>query len=74
MSQVLVLELLLLFHRERLEHEVRQVKEEVERVEQELVSLRKENRKTLYVSVLIFSLFAGLYYIFTSSNWPLASH
>ena len=69
-----MLELLLLLLRERLEREVREVREEVEIVEQELVSLRKENKRTLYVSVLIFSLFAGLYYLFTSSNWPLASH
>ena len=60
-------------HRERLEREVREVREETERVEQELVSLRKENRRTLYVSVLIFSLLAGAYYLFTSSPWPLTA-
>ena len=54
-------------HRERLEREVREVSEEVVTAEEQLVSLRKENRRTMWVSVLIFSVLAALYYLISYS-------
>lgn len=53
--------------RERLEQEEEEVVEEVARMEEQLLSLRKENRRTMWVSVFIFSLLAALYYLFTST-------
>ena len=44
---------------------MRHVKEEVEVAEKQLVSLRRENRKTMLVSVFIFALLIALYYLFT---------
>ena len=51
--------------REQLEQEVREVREEVEVAEKQLVSLRRENRKTMLVSVFIFALLIAVYYLFT---------
>ena len=46
---------------------MREVGEEVETAEEELSSLRKENRKTMFVSILIFLLLAALYCLFIMS-------
>lgn len=56
--------------REQLEQEVRHVREEVEVAEKQLVSLRRENRKTMLVSVFIFALLIALYYLFTLAIAP----
>lgn len=51
--------------REQLEQEVREVREEMEMTEKQLLSLRRENRKTMLVSVFIFVLLIILYYLLT---------
>ena len=53
--------------REQLEQEVREVREEMEMAEKELLFLRRENRKTMLMSVFIFVLLIMLYYLLTTS-------
>ena len=52
--------------REQLEQEVREVREEMEMAEKQLLSLRRENRKTMLMSVFIFVLLIMLYYLLTT--------
>lgn len=51
-------------HREQLEREVKEVGQAVETAEKQLASLRRENRKTMFVSVFIFVLLVICYYLF----------